>query len=203
MPGAGASPGGAIAAKVIGEHCPDTLSASEIAELESYLVQVERQSAAAERRKIGLGYNPPPFEAFREGLTERLAGKYRDPKNCDAAAAKQARDMVQQVRSAMAGGKLPDPADLPPDVGAVVSAKITGMMCDGAMTAAELARMELHVARFWTGLAGSAADADARLMMREITTAGATIMSGWTAKECTAEAIARAKDVLARLPKEP
>jgi hypothetical protein len=102
----GASPGGAIAAKVIGQHCPGVLSQSEIDELDAYLARdaSERRKKAEEATKQDSGYKPFAFEKFRRNFAARMVEKYSNAKNCDAGSAEEARDMLQRIRKFMATG---------------------------------------------------------------------------------------------------
>jgi hypothetical protein len=202
FPGEGPSPAGAIAAKAIGQQCPGILSPAEIEELDAYLAKDASETARieAEKRKDP-AYRPFPNEEFRKNLTEDYEKKYRDPRNCDADAAEEARDMLQRVRKAMASGMPLYPADSKPDVGEATIAKVTAEKCPGAMTALELAELELYLAKYWVSFAKTATDADALATMQQFKKAGNDIASGWKSADCSAEAVAKAKSVAARMPK--
>jgi hypothetical protein len=205
-PGDDAGPGGAVAAKVIGLQCPDVLSASDIGELDAYLAKAASEWAKRAETQKKSGDRSPSLDTIIRGLTETYTKKYRDPKACDADATEAARDMLQRVRRAMAAGMplYPDGADpdRKPDTGEAITAKVTGEKCLGALTALELAELELYVAKYWVWFAKNATDADARLNMQVLKSAENKIASGFrSAKDCTAEAVERAKDVAARAHK--
>jgi hypothetical protein len=112
--------------------------------------------------------------------------------------------MVLRVRKAMAGGgRLISKVGAPP-IGEAANARIAGVMCPGALTGAELARLELYVGQYWTKFVKSASDEDTRTTMLLIEEAEAMQVEGWDpAKDCTAARISDAKAVLARIPQEP
>ena len=87
--------GGAIAARVIGEKCPDTLKAEEIATLNTYIADEFQQSMS----KSGQG--PAWWADLRDKLEKSYAEKYSDPANCTDDARDFAEDMVSEVRDVM------------------------------------------------------------------------------------------------------
>ena len=144
-PGEGASFGGAIAARVIGQLCPSVLSTSDIAEIDPYITKYLSESVALEQKKSKQrDYKPFPLDELLQNLTKTYEAKYRDPQNCDADAAEEARDMLQRVRKAMATSGPLISTDGAPGGGEVTSARITGVMCPGALSGQELAQLELY-----------------------------------------------------------
>jgi hypothetical protein len=104
--GAGASPGGAIAAKAIGQYCPGVLSRPEIDELDAYLAKdaSEQRKKDDEATQRDSGYKPFAFEEFRRNFAAHMVEKYSNAKNCDADSAEEARDMLQRIRKLLATG---------------------------------------------------------------------------------------------------
>jgi hypothetical protein len=84
--------GGAIAAKVIGKHCSGVLTASEIDEIEAYLVEVARDNA--NERPDDNGFS----EIFARRFTASMEKKYSDHAACNADAAEAAQDVLQKIR---------------------------------------------------------------------------------------------------------
>ena len=203
-PGEGVSFGGAIAAKVVGQLCPNVLSTSDIAEIDTYITKYSSESVAIELQKSKQsGDKPFPLDEFRQSLTEKYEAKYRDPQSCDADAAEEARDMLQRVRKAMATGGSLIRTDRTPDAGETTKARITGVMCPGALSGQELAQLELYFGWYWMSFVKTATDEDTRKTMWHLKKAEATLISGWdSAKDCTTARVGQAKEVLARMPKE-
>jgi hypothetical protein len=205
-PGDSPSLGGAISAKVIGKSCPGVLSAAEIAELEAYLARAASEQARENKERAGkdASYRPLPFDTFSADLTARYESKFRDPKACDADAAEEARDMLQRVRKTMAGGGAISPSDADPNRkpgnAEVILAKITGEKCRGALSAVEIAELEVYLAKMRLRFARAAADEDARVMMEQEKSAERAIADGFgKTSECGAEAVGKARDVAARV----
>jgi hypothetical protein len=199
-PGQEASLGGAISAEVIGQRCPGVLSASEVGELDAYIVKVASELAKQEEtKKKDSGHRPFSYEEFRNNLTGDYEKKLSDPKNCNADAAEEAQDMLQRVRKAMTGGQPLLSADDRPKYSAVIMAKLTGEKCEGALTALELAELELYCAKYLLWMAKNATDEDARYTMQKFREGENQIASGWGSGNCNAEAVSEAKDVVARV----
>ncbi len=104
--GAIPSPGGVVAAKVIGQSCSGSLSVSEIDELDAYLAKASKEWSELQeaRDKNGTNYRPVSFENLVEFLAKGYGPEYRDPQNCDEGASELAQDMLQRVRKAMISG---------------------------------------------------------------------------------------------------
>lgn len=203
-PGEGASFGGAIAAKVVGQRCPGVLSASDIAEIDAYIAKYSSESVALEELKSKQSGNKPfPLEQFRQSLIEKYKAMHREPRSCDANAAERAQDMVQRVRTAMAADGPLIRTNGAPHVGEATNARLTGVMCPGVLTGQELAQLEFYVGKYWMQFVKTASDEDTRKTMWHLKEAEATQMRGWDrAVGCTTGKVAQAKEVLARLPKE-
>jgi hypothetical protein len=99
----------------------------------------------------------------------------------------------------LAAPALATDANRQPDVGEAITAKITGEKCRGALTALELAELELHLARSWVREARMLNDADARRTIELYKSAESTIAGGWSHKDCTLEAVEKARQVAARI----
>jgi hypothetical protein len=199
-PGQEASLGGAISAEVIGQRCPGVLSASEVEELDAYIVKVTSELAKQEEtNKKDSAHRPFSYEEFRKNLTEDYERKLSDPKNCKADATEEAQDMLQRVRKAMTSGQLLLSEDDRPKYSAVIIAKLTGEKCEGALTALELAELELYRAKYLMRLANNATDEDARYTMQKFREGENQIASGWGSGDCNAEAISKAKGVVAQV----
>ena len=90
-PGTDAPPGGAIAAKVIGQQCAGVLEPPEIQELAAFIDKRSREFAngtSDERR----------YPMFFPRLEQMYRQIYAQPRRCDADAAAMARDMLERVR---------------------------------------------------------------------------------------------------------
>jgi hypothetical protein len=205
-PGEEAGPGAAIAARVIGQHCVGLLSASEIGELDAYIAKATSEWKRKAEAQKNNSYRSPSPEAIMRQLTETYTKKYRDPLACDADAGEEARDMLMRVRKAMASGKpiYPDENDpnRKPEIGEALIAKVTDEKCRGALTALELAQVELFIAKYWVWLANNAVESDARSTMERLKSAASDVGIGFrSAKDCTADAVAKAREVAARVRK--
>jgi hypothetical protein len=80
--------GGALAAKIIGETCPDVMSSAEVSELGRYvdrLVAIEK--AKGEENK-----------AFMERFVPELTADYRSDRLCGIGDTELAKDMLLRVR---------------------------------------------------------------------------------------------------------
>lgn len=198
MAGASASIGGAISAKSIGRHCSGVLAPSEIAELDTYLAKASKEWEARRVNKKGLS-----FDEIASALAQTYESKYRDLKTCDADATEEARDSLQRIRKAMASGKplFADPADPKrrPDVVDMLRATTVGEKCEGALTAREWADLELALGRYWVHVAKTTNERDARATFVFLKAAEKNTAAGWTAKDCTGEAVKDAKTVAARV----
>jgi hypothetical protein len=194
-PGDAPSLGGAIAEKVVGQHCRDVLTPAEITELDAYMARDAEETA----RKKSDGSAPFPTDLFRKKLTADLEAKYRDPQNCTGEAALEARSMLRRVQKVMASSEPLHPETAKPHVGEVTIARVTGFNCPATFTAMQLAELDLYLAQYWVSLAKSASDADAQLTMREFRKAEWSMENG--AKDCSASAVSRARNILARMAK--
>jgi hypothetical protein len=204
-PGDNASLGSAIAARVIGQQCAGILSASDISELDAYLAKAASELAKKpDARKHSVDGAPFHTTLMRD-LTETYTSKYRDPKARDADAIEETQDTLQKVRKAMATGKpiYPDDNDpeRKPDVGEVITAKVTGEKCRGVLTILQLAELELYVAREWVWWAKNAIEADARSAIEGYKSAASAIANGWSPKDCTAAAVGKARQIAALVSK--
>jgi hypothetical protein len=96
-PGDRASPGGALAAKAIGQECR-VFNASEIAELDAYLTRARQEMTRTQ----------PSFDydKFSAKLSADYAAKYNDPKACTSDATEEAKDLLDRVRTAMKTGRI-------------------------------------------------------------------------------------------------
>jgi hypothetical protein len=204
-PGDAPSLGGAIAAKVIGQRCAGVLAPAEIGELEAF--QSRATAELAERPVTGNEDGKAFTDRLARMLTQTYSDKYRDPAACDANAAGEARDMLQRVRTVMAGGKpvLPDTDDLDrvPDVGEAITAKITGEKCAGTLSALQQAEVELHIARTWVSLAKGQTDAGSRAIIANYKSAETAIANGWRPADCTAEIRGKATTTAALIARAP
>ena len=94
-PGEHAPVGGALAAKIIGETCPNALSATEVSEIGRYidrLVAIEK--AKSEENK-----------AFMEHFMPALEADYRSDRSCGIGDVELAKDMLLRVRKELEGGR--------------------------------------------------------------------------------------------------
>ena len=82
----------AIAARVIGEKCPDTLKADEITTLNDYIADDFQRSVSTS------GQGPAWWADLRDKLEKSYVEKYSDPANCTDDARDQAEEMVSDVR---------------------------------------------------------------------------------------------------------
>ncbi len=80
--------GGALAAKVIGETCPDALTSAETAEIGRYVDHV----VAIEKAK------GPEDKAFMERFVPALEADYRSNRTCGVGDVELAKDMLLRVR---------------------------------------------------------------------------------------------------------
>lgn len=196
-PGTAPAPGGAIAAKVIGQNCPGVLTAYEMGELDAYLDKAARELDA--RAEPGA----PPFATFAAALTETYQAESRA---CATDVEEEARDMLQRVRRVMASSApLYPAADDPhrtPDITEAMRAKLTGEKCSGAMAAVDLAELDLFMARAWVWWARNATDGDARRTMELYKASGRRMEAEWTDGQCSPTAIDEAKSILALVRKQ-
>jgi hypothetical protein len=79
---------GALVAMVIGETCPDALTANETAELKRYV----DHAIALEKAK------GPDEKATIEGLVANLDADYRSNRTCGVGDVALAKDMLQRIR---------------------------------------------------------------------------------------------------------
>lgn len=84
--------GMAIAARVMGEKCPNMLKPAEIVTLNDYIADQFQQSMA----KSGQG--PAWWADLRDKLEQSYVEKYSDPANCTDEARDEAEEMVSDVR---------------------------------------------------------------------------------------------------------
>jgi hypothetical protein len=84
--------GMAIAARVIGEKCADTLKADEIVTLNDYIAEAFQQSVTKS------GQSPAWWADLRDKLEQSYVEKYSDPANCTDDARDEAEEMVSDVR---------------------------------------------------------------------------------------------------------
>ena len=94
-PGEDAPPGGAIAAKVIGQSCNGSLDKGEIAELEDYIARRRAEFMAGDSDQQHLAKYLFPQ------LDRAYQSDYSDPSRCTADSTEMARDMLQRVRRIM------------------------------------------------------------------------------------------------------
>jgi hypothetical protein len=94
-PGDDAPPGGAIAAKVIGQSCSGALDKGEIAELEDYIARRRAEFMAGDSDQQHLARYLFPQ------LDRAYQSDYSDPSRCTADSTEMARDMLQRVRRIM------------------------------------------------------------------------------------------------------
>lgn len=87
--------GDAIAARVIGEKCPNALKATEIDALNAYISDAFQQSMSKSTQ------GPAWWADLRDKLEQSYVEKYSDPENCTDDAKDQAEDMVSDVRDAI------------------------------------------------------------------------------------------------------
>jgi hypothetical protein len=80
--------GGALAARVIGETCPDALTSAETAEIGRYVDRV----VAVEKAKS------PEEKTFMERLVPALEADYRSNRTCGVGDVELAKDMLLRVR---------------------------------------------------------------------------------------------------------
>ncbi len=138
-------------------------------------------------------------------LTETYSKKYSDSRACDADAAEEAQDTLQKIRKAMASGRplYPDEndPDRKPDMGEVITAKVTAEKCSGVLTVLELAQIELYIAKEWVWWAKNAIEADACSAIEGYKAAESAIANGWSPRNCTAAAIGKARKIAALVGK--
>lgn len=94
-PGVGPAPGGALAARVIGLMCPNSLSKEEIYDLDLYIAKkrlegYQASATDASKRKFEMLFYPD--------LEGQYIAQYRDGKRCTADETEMANDMVERVR---------------------------------------------------------------------------------------------------------
>jgi hypothetical protein len=80
--------GGALAAKIIGETCPGSLTPTEVAEIGRYIdntVAIEKAKSAEDK-------------AFIEQLMPELEADYRSNRTCGVGDVELAKDMLLRVR---------------------------------------------------------------------------------------------------------
>lgn len=80
--------GGALAAKIIGETCPGSLTPTEVAEIGRYIdntVAIEKAKSAEDK-------------AFMEQLMPALEADYRSNRTCGVGDVELAKDMLLRVR---------------------------------------------------------------------------------------------------------
>ncbi len=95
-PGSQAPPGGAIAAKVVGEVCPGVMSEEDVAELKNYIAERARHFQSGRRYERR-------FAAFFPQIEERFRASYAQPGGCTREAADMARDILERVRRTAPG----------------------------------------------------------------------------------------------------
>lgn len=197
-PGERASPGGAIAAKVIGEQCPGVLSPAEVYELDAFIDRAGRELTAKYAQENG-GETPFQFEAFRSSLTQTYVADYQNGGRCDGDAAEEARDMLNRIRVAMTSSDPLYPLESHPtwrpDISDAMSAKLIGERCDGALTSRQVAELQLYIAEDWMRWVKTSSEADARATMQLYRKVGSDMEKAWSANSCSADAIARAKRI--------
>jgi hypothetical protein len=82
----------AIAARVMGEKCPDTLRADELTELNAYISDDFARSIATS------GKGAAWWSELRDKLEQSYIEKYSDPANCTDGAEEEAEHLVEAVR---------------------------------------------------------------------------------------------------------
>lgn len=198
-PGEGPSPGGAISAKVIGEACADTLTKVELTEIDRYLERAGRELSEKYAAESG-GADMFQYDDFKTGLTATYRAKYQEPGACDHQANVEARDMLRRVRSAMvSSAPLYPPRSHPnwrPDIADAMAAKLTAERCTPAMTAVDVAELQLYIAKVWMRWVNSSSEEDARTTMRIYAKTEADLQTDKRAGECSEAAIEQAKLVV-------
>jgi hypothetical protein len=197
-PGERASPGGAVSARVIGEQCAGVLSSAEIAELDAFIDRAGGELTAKHAQENG-GDTPFQFEAFTSSLRDTYVADFKTPGRCNDGTAEEARDMLNRVRLAMASSDpLYPPESHPkwrPDISDAMAAKLIGQRCEGALTAREIAELQLYMADIWMRWVTTSSDADARTTMQLYDKVGADMEKDWNANSCRADAVARARKI--------
>lgn len=204
-PGDGASPGGAIAAKVIGTQCPGVISRAEMGELDQYLARAGAELTAKYAAEDA-GSSPFQYDEFKNNLTATYEKQYEGGA-CDESASEEARDMLQRVRVTMASNdQLFPPEDHPtwrPDIADAMSAKLTAEKCRDALTAVDVAELQLYIAKVWMRWVKSSSDPDARATQDIYSKVAVEQEREWSDASCTASAIKRAHHILTVVRKSP
>lgn len=193
-PGDLASPGGALAARAIGQACRDVLDAAALAELDLFLARARTEWQADTTRSGKAAI----YDEFTAKLADDYAARYRDGTACDADATEEARDMHGRVQRSLASGRpvLPnrnDPARRP-DIDEAIEAKVTAMQC-AAVSADDWALLEVYVARSYLGLARMTSQGDAREVLLSFKRAEAILVEGWQPSQCEGAAVEAARTV--------
>lgn len=94
-PGTDPVPGGAIAAKVIGEKCPGVLTDGGLAEIKAYI------DWTAAKFRAGTAEEKAYPERFYPAIEIDYAEKYAIASNCTPGSRELARDMLERVRKFM------------------------------------------------------------------------------------------------------
>ncbi len=105
-----------------------------------------------------------------------------------------------RVDNATAMDLLNDP-DRKPVIDEISFAKRVGETCPGALTALELAELELDLAKYWVSVAKNTTDADARTAMRRYKKLDNNIATMWRTDFCGPGATRTAKDVVEHMRK--
>jgi hypothetical protein len=201
-PGEAASPGGAIAAKVIGTYCEGVLSTFEQAELDAYIAkaghELDRKAAAASPSERGR-----PFADFAASLTATYSQDLAKPGACSADAEEEARDMLHRVRAAMTSSSPlfldeNDPKRRP-DIAEASSARLVADKCRADFTAADVVALDVYVAGVWQRWVSHSAESDARVTMDLYAKLARDEAAAWTDAGCSSEAITKTKATLTRL----
>jgi hypothetical protein len=179
------------------------MSASEISELDIFLAKAASElTQIEEAEKSEEGPRGRPFAEVAKVIAEKAGEKYRDPKNCDDLARRNAQWALQWVRERMASGKPLYPPDREPGLGEVTKAKLIAERCpQGTLTELELAEIDLSLAKFWASVAKESTDEGVRFLKQHFKEAEGQMATGWDAKSCSTEAVSKAKDIIARVSK--
>lgn len=207
FPGEEATIGSALAAKVIGQHCANYLTAPEATEIDAYIakasVEMDKKDAVDEK---GRGYKTLSSGELVKALTQTYATKYRDPANCNVDSKEEARDTLEKVRKSMAAGgpTFPDEADpaYKPHTGAAISAKVTGEKCAGTLTGLQLAELDYFIARGFLRRARTSSDGDSEYEKKMLMAAEKDMSNGWRAIDCTPYAVGKAKAIAGHVSKD-
>jgi hypothetical protein len=206
FPGDDPSLGSAVATKIIGQFCSGTLSQSESAEINAYIDKATTEWSKNEERKKNQGYSSLSAQEIVRILTQTYSDKYKSTSACDDDAAEEARDTLGKVRNIMAAGgpTYPDESDptYRPNVGAAITAKVTGEKCKGTLTALQLAQLQYFIARTWLSLAKTQPDSEVLHEMDLFNTAERNIGNGWRSTDCTPGATTKAKNIATHVAKE-